>query len=194
MHHMILKNSNTKVSHIQHNALYFYWNNYLLLVNFNLSKATTPWLTQYFPDDGESPWMKVLGSGGGSPAPATIHWELKFRNKIFNIVVSCVLFNIAKEALEEVNTENSKSYVKKNVIISLKYHTCDKHICISYHHKAPNLEIAHTSYLDWDRKRESLMSETFAWKIRKRQKKSCFCRKRQQILRFGNKRESSFPS
>ena len=49
-----------------------------LLVSFNLSKEITFWPFEChaWPLDGESPCKKVFGFGGGSPAPATIHWEL----------------------------------------------------------------------------------------------------------------------
>ena len=50
----------------------------LLLVNFILSNEITFWVEFHeFPVDGESPCRNVLGFGGGSPAPATIHWELE---------------------------------------------------------------------------------------------------------------------
>ena len=50
---------------------------FLLLVNFSLSKATTPWAIQSWPVAGESGWTYKLWPSGGSPEPATIHWELE---------------------------------------------------------------------------------------------------------------------
>ena len=48
-----------------------------LLVNFSLSKTMAPWEFHRSPRAGESPWRKSPEVGKGSPAPATVHFELK---------------------------------------------------------------------------------------------------------------------
>jgi hypothetical protein len=65
---------------------------FLLLVNFNLSKATTPWAIQSWPVAGESGWMYKLRPSGGSPEPATIHWELE--TKLHSYVIYVVQSNL----------------------------------------------------------------------------------------------------
>ena len=57
-----------------------------LLVNLNLSKTIDPWADHISPRQGESPCTNKLEEGKGSPAPATIHFELE--NKVLSLHIS----------------------------------------------------------------------------------------------------------
>lgn len=55
---------------------------HLLLVSFSLSNVMEPCDVHISPNAGESPWKKSPDEGSGSPAPATIHFELRWHHLI----------------------------------------------------------------------------------------------------------------
>lgn len=67
---------------------------FLLLVSFNLSKAITPWAIHSWPVAGESGWTYKLWGSGGSPEPATIHWELEHGGEHYHQYATLICTNL----------------------------------------------------------------------------------------------------